>query len=82
MAMCTGDRFQLSFAIEDKEKFEGLIFQFSFKYSVNAQMETVRFYGESCALKFCAVYISWNIKQYHPLPSFHHLLERGFMIPR
>ena len=69
MAMCTGDRFQLSFAIEDKKKFEGLIFQFSFKYSVNAQMETVRFYGESCALKFCAVYISWNIKQYHPLPS-------------
>lgn len=57
MAMCTGDRFKMKivssiFAIQDKEKFEGLIFWFSFKYSVNAQMRTVRFYGEPCALKF------------------------------
>ena len=51
----------------------------------NAHTTPVRIYGEPYAHKFCAVDNFWNITRRQvisPIATFHHVLGRGFVIPR
>ena len=51
----------------------------------NAHTTPVRIYGEPYAHKFCAVDNFWNFTRRQaisPVAKFHHVLGRGFMIPR
>ena len=54
----------------------------SFKY---LEAYAVRIYGEPYTHKFCAVDNFLNITRHQaisPVGTFHHVLGRGFMIPR